>query len=308
MRTLVLGSERAVAGALLALPPHLDVGAVALPSNSVELLRIRRVARMLRRYRPDFVVNLLRPHEQGVDQSTEERITRLCDEGIRNLASLCTAREARLLHLSTDQVFAGAREGVFGEDDVPAPVTAAGAHARLSELAVLHEPGSPHLVLRTGWVMGDAPGDCLAKVFAAVVAGRDPIEVAEAGPVFPVAPADLARVIATVLHQVQLGCETSGYFHYSVAEGVSWHDFVSALLELRRKVTGAPRPVLATAADGAGFEGPAAGAALGCRRLLRSFGVRQRNWLGEMERALAVRFAEDEPAAAAGADRVAEGG
>lgn len=309
MRTLVLGSEQALAGALLALPPHLDLGAVAVPSGSVELLRVRRLARLLRRYRPDYVVSLLSPYQQEQEQSTDERLARLCDEGFRNLASLCTAREARLLHLSTDQVFAGTREGVFNEGEAPTPVTVAGTHARLCEGAILHDADSPHLVLRTGWVLADKSDSHLSRALSAIAAGSDAIEVAVAGPLFPVAPADLARVIATMLHQVELGCDARGYFHYSASEGVSWHDFVSELLELRRKLTGAPRPLLSTGSGGDALAGPEAGAALGCRNLLRTFGVRQRDWRRELERTVAMRIADNEAGEmmAAEQDRAAEG-
>ncbi len=307
MRTLLLGSEHAVASALPALPPHLQLELTQVPAAGVELLRIRRLARMLRRYRPDYVISLLQPHEESAESSTEERIARLCDEGFRNLASLCTAREARLLHLSTDQVFAGSREGLFSEGDEPSPVSAAGRYARLSETAILQED-SQHIVLRTGWIMADPPGSPLQAVLDRLAAGGPSLNVADSQPFFPVSPGDVARVFGTMVHQLHLGCEAAGYFHYSASESVAWPGFVEELLQLRRKFTGAPAPDVVAGADGVDGGAPAAGAALGCKRLLGAFGIRQRHWQTELERTLGARLTVQGADGVASSRQVAEGG
>jgi dTDP-4-dehydrorhamnose reductase len=47
-------------------------------------------------------------------------------EGVRNLVSVCAARDARLVHLSIDLVFSGTRGGNHVETDVTDPVTVYG--------------------------------------------------------------------------------------------------------------------------------------------------------------------------------------
>jgi dTDP-4-dehydrorhamnose reductase len=62
----------------------------------------------------------------------------------RVLAALAEARGARVVHVSTDGVFSGAR-GQYVETDVPDPVDAYGRSKLAGELA------TPHLTLRTSF-------------------------------------------------------------------------------------------------------------------------------------------------------------
>lgn len=289
MRTLLLGAETAVGQALQSLPVHADLGIQPIPTGQVELLRIRRLARLLRRYRPDYVVSLLRPHEFSAESATGERLARLCDEGFRNLASLCEARESVLLHLSSDAVFADGREGTFGEDDRPEPATDAGRYFLAMEDAV-RASVVRHLILRTGWTFADSPESPLDALCGQLQSGATRIDASPVWPVFPVAAADLARVLATMVIQVEYGCEDWGDYHYSADEAVAWPEFVRAAVDVHVRILGMPEVAVGEAALSAGLPCPPAGARLGCRRILGAFGVRQRNWRRELENCLVARF------------------
>ncbi len=74
------------------------------------------------------------------------------------MAKLCRERGARLIHVSTDYVYDGTRQGLKTESDPAGPL---GVYARTkheAELRVLEEDAG-HLVTRTSWVFGpDRPG------------------------------------------------------------------------------------------------------------------------------------------------------
>ncbi len=290
LRILLLGADNEPGQEFLAACAGRDIDCVPLTSQAVELLRVRRLARMLRRHRPAYVVSLLRPHEVASGSATAERIARLCDEGLRNLASLCAARDLVLVHLSSDMVFAGSREGLFSEDDTPVPATPVGEYFLRAEQSVAaHCPR--HILLRTGWIYSDRAGNPFADLQQQLVRGVETLHMPAGPTVFPVSPADVARVLLTMVLQAEHGCADWGSYHYSAREAVPWQDFVQAAVAVTQQLTGRPAPGLVwTEADEQAMS--ATGAQLGCRRILGTFGVRQRDWQQELERCLAAAFSD----------------
>jgi dTDP-4-dehydrorhamnose reductase len=74
------------------------------------------------------------------------------------IAALCVARGARLVHVSTDYVYDGSRPGLRSESDPCAPLGVYGRTKHAAELAVLAADPS-FLVARASWIFGpDRPG------------------------------------------------------------------------------------------------------------------------------------------------------
>lgn len=74
-------------------------------------------------------------------------------EGVARLASACAQHNVTLIHVSTDHVFDGAKDGAYTEADALHPVNAYGISKAAGDLAVGVTP--KHYVLRTSRVIGD---------------------------------------------------------------------------------------------------------------------------------------------------------
>ncbi|MGM7668526.1 sugar nucleotide-binding protein [Microbacterium sp. A93] len=74
-------------------------------------------------------------------------------EGVARLASACAQHQVTLIHISTDYVFDGAKDGAYSESDALHPVNAYGTSKAAGDLAVGVVPR--HYLLRTSWVIGD---------------------------------------------------------------------------------------------------------------------------------------------------------
>ena len=74
-------------------------------------------------------------------------------DGPERLAQACEERGFRLVHVSTDYVFAGAADRPYREDDPPAPASEYGRSKLEGERRVLSRCASA-LVVRTSWVFG----------------------------------------------------------------------------------------------------------------------------------------------------------
>ncbi len=69
------------------------------------------------------------------------------------LAELCGAKDAKLIHFSTDYVFDGEKRSPYTEDDQANPVSVYGESKLAGEKNVLAS-GERHLVVRVSWVFG----------------------------------------------------------------------------------------------------------------------------------------------------------
>ncbi|MEM7147565.1 MAG: NAD(P)-dependent oxidoreductase, partial [Verrucomicrobiota bacterium] len=75
------------------------------------------------------------------------------EEAVRTMAEICRARGARMVHVSTDYVFDGEKEGLRGEEDAVAPRSIYGKSKLAGENALLGVDEG-YLVVRTSWVFG----------------------------------------------------------------------------------------------------------------------------------------------------------
>lgn len=74
-------------------------------------------------------------------------------EGPREVARVCAEKGARLVYISTDFVFDGAKDGPYTEGDPAHPVSVYGASKRKGEEYVL-EASANNLVVRISWLYG----------------------------------------------------------------------------------------------------------------------------------------------------------
>lgn len=71
----------------------------------------------------------------------------------RILAEICADKKAKLIHISTDYVFDGAKERPYTEEDAADPISVYGASKLEGEKRVLERQTS-HLVARVSWIFG----------------------------------------------------------------------------------------------------------------------------------------------------------
>lgn len=202
-----------------------------------------------------------------------ETAMRVNAEGPERLARAAAEAGARLVHVSTDYVFAGDASSPYVEDHPVAPRTAYGRTKLEGEQRV--RAASPDaLVVRTSWVFG--PGKNFVGAILRQAALRrsgeveGPLRVVDDQRGCPTYAEDLAEGLRALV-----AAGASGLVHLSNAGPISWWDFARAILdetghadlEIERGRTAdldlpAPRPAYSV---------------LDCSRAA-DFGVRLRPW------------------------------
>lgn len=144
----------------------------------------------------------------------------LNSEAPRVMAEICSGKNARLIHVSTDYVFDGDKTGPYTEGDPANPISVYGASKLAGEKNVL-ATDSRHAVARVSWVFGpDRP----SFIDWALSEAREKDVVSAVADKFstPTYTLDLADMLRPLFES---GAATSGIIHLTGDGGCSWQEY-----------------------------------------------------------------------------------
>ena len=193
------------------------------------------------------------------------------------------ARAARgagipIVHVSTDYVFAGDREGWYREDDPTAPQGAYGRSKLAGEQAVASS-GARHAIVRTAWVF--SPGGAIfVRTMLRLGAERDSLGVVADQHGCPTHAGDLADALGAIALRLSTAGQGSGIWHAINSGETTWHGLASHVLARAAARHGRPMPQI-KALTTAEYPTPAARPAnsrLATDKLHADFGITLRPW------------------------------
>lgn len=197
----------------------------------IDLAQPDRLAAALAAFDFDTLVNVAGLTSPDACEDNPDLAWRVNAESPGRLAHLCAERGARLIHLSTDYVFAGDGSEPLDEESPTAPVNVYGRSKLAGEQAVLNAyPGA--LVARVSWLFGDAGSDVPAAVLDRARRGLalDFIEDKWSAPTWTHELADWLEALISDRREV------NGLLHLCHSGAASWRDFAQAVLDLGHEV------------------------------------------------------------------------
>jgi dTDP-4-dehydrorhamnose reductase len=143
-----------------------------------------------------------------------------------NLSRAAAESGASLLHISTDYVFNGNKDGDYLEGDPTNPTSAYGRSKLEGELAI-RGAVDRHVILRTAWLYG-RNGKNFVDTMLNLFRERRDVRVVNDQTGNPTYARDLARAIIAILGH---GGDHYGTFHFTNAGSATWFEFASAIYE-----------------------------------------------------------------------------
>jgi dTDP-4-dehydrorhamnose reductase len=168
----------------------------------------------------------------AVDRAEDEpdQAFRINAEGVRNLAWVARQKKSRLLHLSTDYVFDGRKEGTYLETDTPNPSGIYG-RSKLQGEQYIKEGIDNHVILRTAWLYGP-DGNNFVRTMLRLFQERDEVRIVADQWGSPTLASDLADTILQIITRDTL---QYGTFHFTNEGRTNWFEFATLILELARR-------------------------------------------------------------------------
>ncbi len=147
--------------------------------------------------------------------------------GARNMAVAAQETGAKLVHISTDYVFDGTKQGAYVETDPTAPRSVYGSTKEAAEKMV-KELCNRHFILRTAWLYGE--GKNFAKTMLRLAESSDRVRVVCDQIGNPTSAWELAGGIDSLLFT-----ENYGLFHATCEGECCWADFAKEVFRLAGK-------------------------------------------------------------------------
>ncbi|MGF6425646.1 dTDP-4-dehydrorhamnose reductase [Bradyrhizobium elkanii] len=277
MRLYIIGGEGQIARSLreaaAALEGDVVFGYGARPM--VDLLQPLSIEKAIAAFRPDVVVNPAAYTAVDKAETEPDLAFAVNRDGARVAARVAAEQGVPIIHISTDYVFDGTKEGAYVEGD---PVNPRGVYGRSKlegELAVARA-NPKHIMLRTSWVYSPF-GNNFVRTILRLAEQRDRLRVVDDQVGCPTYAPEIARVIIAIARQVtgaRWNSTFTGVTHVAGPDAMSWHSFAQEIVRGAAERSGRSVPVdpIATSDYPTAALRPA-NSALSTSRLRAAFGI-----------------------------------
>ena len=150
--------------------------------------------------------------------------------GTLNIAEIARDTGAKLIHISTDYIFNGEKEGAYSEDDSPDPLGVYGK-SKLEGERNIQKTVEEHYIIRTSWLYGHQ-GSNFVNTMLNLLSEKSEIKIIADQWGSPTYTKDLARVI---LHIIESDNRGYGIYHFSGEGKTSWYYFTQEIYARARE-------------------------------------------------------------------------
>lgn len=253
---------------------------LAVDRDELDITDQSAVKQAVENFCPDVIINAAA--HTAVDRAeTEVELSEAINvKGPQYLAEAAKNVDAAILHISTDYVFDGQREGKYKETDATDPQGVYGKTKLEGEQAVA-KANDKFIVLRTAWVFGEH-GNNFVKTMLRLTKTRDTLGVVADQVGGPTYAGDIARALIQIAEKIING-ETVEYgiYHFTGEPYVSWCDFAKAIFAEAISQNVLEKAPLVNAITTADYPTPAkrpANSCLDLTKIQQVFGIQPSDW------------------------------
>ena len=223
MKILLLGSEGMLGSELFSMLKS-DHEVVGKDIQDFDIASADDCRRLVAEIRPDVVINAVAYTDVDGCEANRDKCFAVNAEGVKNLALACQEGDIKIVHFSTDYVFAGDGNTPHREDDECQPLNVYG-ESKLAGERYLRELSRNFLLVRTAWLYGPK-GKNFVKTILEKAATAGTLKVVDDQIGSPTYTYDLAEAVKRLVED-----GTGGIFHVTNGGNCSWYEFARAILE-----------------------------------------------------------------------------
>jgi len=290
---LIVGAKGQLGRELTEEASRTRVPLVAVGRAELEITHADDVRRFIRDAAPRAIINAAAYTSVDKAESEWDAAHAVNVLGPENLARAAAELDVPLLHVSTDYVFDGSKNGAYSEDDPIAPLGAYGRTKAEGERRV-RDAQPKHIILRTSWVYG-VHGNNFLKTMLRLSREREELRVVADQRGCPTATLDIARALLAAEAAATAGRAKWGTYHFAGTGVTTWHGFASEIVSAAARQGGRSIPVHAIATKD--YPTPAmrpANSELDSSRFAGAFGYKSPPWQERTREVIAALLANAE--------------
>ena len=227
LKLWIVGSESQVGKAILSVLDPIELEVLCTDKEELDITNTEDVLSYGEINRPDIIINCAAVTDPKLCEAEPELAYRVNALGARNLSLVARKHNAKIVQLSTDDVFDGHHTKPYTEFDDTHPLTVYGRSKRAGENYV-KEFTHKHFIIRSTWVYGEGKNFVNALLQTAETETEAAIPTDQFGS--PTSAKDLARII---LHLIQTN--EYGTYHATCKGKCSRYEFAEEILKLSGK-------------------------------------------------------------------------
>ncbi|HUX13196.1 MAG TPA: dTDP-4-dehydrorhamnose reductase [Spirochaetia bacterium] len=167
----------------------------------------------------------------AVDRAEDEPVLafKVNADGPENLARLAKQKAARIIHISTDYVFDGKKDGAYTEEDKVNPIGVYGKSKAEGERRV-RDACARHFIVRTSWLFGPN-GKNFVYTMLRLFNEKPVVRVVNDQHGCPTYAPDLAAMLVKI---VELDSQEYGTYHFTNEGKTTWYEFAREIYRQAR--------------------------------------------------------------------------
>lgn len=203
---------------------------VALTQQQLDITNPAQITEIFESHQPAVLINAAAYTQVDLAEKERELAFAINRDGVANLAHTCERADIPMLHISTDYVFDGSKQGAYKESDPVAPLGIYGK-SKVEGDAVLHAILKQHIILRTSWVFS-ATGNNFVKTMLRLGRERDELGIVNDQHGCPTSARSIAEVLLSIAERYLRGDEIEwGTYHYCNQPETTWFGFATAIFQ-----------------------------------------------------------------------------
>lgn len=279
MRIAVTGKQGQVVSALVERGPQAGVGIIAVGRPEMDLTDPASIRRVLSEVKPDAIVSAAAYTAVDKAENEPELAFAVNAEGPAAIAAVAAELDIPVVHISTDYVFPGDKEGIYLETDATGPVSVYGKSKLAGEEAVAVATPN-HAILRTAWVYSPF-GANFVKTMLRLAETRDVVNIVADQHGTPTSALDIADAVIAIAKRLVSDPDPKlrGVFHLTGQGEATWADFAEAIFAVLQEKKGKAVTVGHVTTDQ--YPTPAkrpANSRLSTEKLARTYGIVLPHW------------------------------
>jgi len=279
MKYAVVGSSGQLGNELVRQGKTSGIHLLALDLPRFDITDPAAVEKQLRSGDISLVINAAGYTDVDRAEKEPEQAFAVNREGAYNLASRCNEIGVPFIHVSTDYVFDGKKEGAYVETDPVSPLGIYGGSKADGE-SEIRKRLTEHIIIRTSWLYGNH-GRNFVKTMLKLGLYKEIVRVVADQYGCPTSAADLAGAIFRIVDRLNEGVDNQwGTYNYCGDGVISWHGFAQAIFDIARRYDSfAVTQVLPIST--AEYPTPArrpVNSALDWSKIRKNFGIQIRPW------------------------------
>jgi dTDP-4-dehydrorhamnose reductase len=227
MQLLVLGSGGMLGRAVARDAARLGHDVTALAHADLDITDAANVARIVAAAEPAAIINCAAYTDVDGAETHEALATRVNGDGPGHVARAAAESGARVIHVSTDYVFDGAKRTPWLESDPVGPLQAYG-RSKLAGEQALAEACPDHAIVRAAWLFG-AGGKNFVDTMVRLGHERDEVTVVADQCGGPTWTGHLAAALVELAERPDVGL-----FHATGMGQCTWYEFAVEIMDRAR--------------------------------------------------------------------------